>query len=202
MIEEVTDKLALLLQGGIPVKIDLSRCDQPEERRFGEMMNQLIDCMWEIHDFIVPLSRGELHDKRPQTGNFLASPFKELHSRLLHLTWQAKQVAKGDYAQRVDFMGDFSAAFNDMVISLADKERLLRNKIDELEKALSIIKRLEGVLPICSKCKKIRLADTDPAEQENWMPIENYLQQKSEARFTHSICPECLALLYPELRGR
>lgn len=202
MMEEAADRLARLLQGAIPAKIDLDRCDQSDEREFGEMMNQLIDCMREIHDFIVPLSRGELYDNKPQTGNFLASPFKELHSRLLHLTWQAKQVAKGDYEQRVDFMGDFSAAFNDMVISLADKERLLRNKIDELEKALSHIKRLEGVLPICSNCKKIRLEDTDPAEQESWMPIENYLHQKTEARFTHSICPECLALLYPELRGR
>jgi len=202
MIEQATDKLALLMQGSIPAKIDLDRCNQPEDRRFGEMMNQLIDCMREIHDFIVPLSRGELHDKRPQTGNFLASPFKELHSRLLHLTWQAKQVADGDYEQRVDFMGDFAAAFNGMVIALADKERRLRDKIDELEKALSHIKRLEGVLPICANCKKIRLEDTNPADQESWMPIENYLQQKTEAKFTHSICPECLAILYPELRGK
>jgi hypothetical protein len=201
MSGEAADRLALLLQGRIPARIDLARCEQPEERRLGEMVNQLIDFMREIHDFIMPLSRGELHDLRPRTGNFLASPFKELHSRLLHLAWQAKQVAMGDYEQRVDFMGDFSAAFNGMVIALAEKEKLLRDKIAELEQALSHIKRLEGILPICSNCKKIRINGADPAQLESWTPIENYLQQKTEARFTHSICPECMGQLYPELRN-
>ena len=58
-----------------------------------------------------------------------------LHSSLMHLTWQAGEVAKGDYSQRVDFMGDFSEAFNAMVISLATHENLLRKKIEELEKS-------------------------------------------------------------------
>ncbi|MFH1883837.1 MAG: ATP-binding protein [Planctomycetota bacterium] len=69
----------------------------------------------------------------PRTANVLASPFKELHARLLHLTWQAERIAEGDYHQRIDFMGTFSAAFNSMVEKLADREESLERAKDLLE---------------------------------------------------------------------
>ncbi len=199
MNEKVLERLASLLQGNIPEKINLEADDAGTDRMLGETVNQLIDFMQEIHSFIIPLSRGELHGIRMRSRNFLASPFKELHSRLLHLTWQATRVAKGDYEQRVDFMGDFSEAFNSMIISLEQNEKALRNKIVELEKALSHITKLEGILPICSNCKKIRLEGADPKVQESWIPIENYLRAKTEAQFSHGICPECMKKLYPEI---
>jgi len=201
MIEEFNEKLVLLLQGRIPTKIDIEKLYNGDERKFGEILNQLIAFLQEIHEFIIPLSRGELQDIRLPPKNFLASPFKELHSHLLHLTWQAKQVANGDYTQRVDFMGDFSEAFNSMIISLDRNERLLREKIDELEKALSHIKKLEGILPICSNCKRIRLKGTDPKDQDSWMQIESYISSRTEAKFSHSICPECRKKLYPDFKG-
>jgi methyl-accepting chemotaxis protein len=114
-----------------------------------------------------------------------------------HLTWQAKQVANGDYSQRVDFMGEFSEAFNFMIVSLDNRERQLKKKIDKLESANSYIKNLEGILPICTSCKKVRLEGTDPKNQDNWVHIESYISQKTNAQFTHSICPECLIKLYP-----
>jgi len=198
MNETVYEKLVSLLQGGIPAKIELEADDVGADRKLGETVNQLIDFMQEIHAFIVPLSRGELHGVRMQSRNFLASPFKELHSRLLHLTWQATRVAKGDYEQRVDFMGDFSEAFNSMIISLEQNEKALKNKIIELEKALAHITKLEGILPICSNCKKIRLEGADPKAQESWIPIESYLRERTEAQFSHGICPECVKKLYSE----
>ncbi|MFH0960543.1 MAG: hypothetical protein V1897_17785, partial [Pseudomonadota bacterium] len=199
MIEEAIEKLAILLQGRIPAKIDIKKLDDEGDHKFGEMMNQLIDFMQQIHDFIIPLSRGELHEIWLPSNNFLASPFKELHSRLLHLTWQTKQVANGDYKQRVDFMGDFSEAFNSMIISLDHNEKLLKKKIDELEKALSHVRTLEGILPICSNCKRIRLEGTDHKNQDNWVQIETYVSDKTEAQFSHSICPECVKKLYPDI---
>jgi hypothetical protein len=201
MIEEVTEKLAILLQGRIPAKFDIENLDNESEHKLGEMFNRLIAFIQETHEFIIPLSRGDLQNIWPPKNNFLASPFKELHSRLLHLTWQAKQVANGDYTQRVDFMGDFSEAYNSMVISLDRNEKLLRDKIEELEKALSHIKRLEGILPICSNCRRIRLEETDPKNQDNWIQIESYISNRTEARFSHSICPECMKKLYPYLKG-
>ncbi|HWR98183.1 MAG TPA: HAMP domain-containing sensor histidine kinase [Candidatus Methanoperedens sp.] len=58
---------------------------------------------------------------------------REWRGRLARLTWQAAQVARGDYSQRADFPGDFSRAFNAMVEALERKELLLREQIGELE---------------------------------------------------------------------
>ena len=55
------------------------------------------------------------------------------------------------------------------------------------------VKVLSGFLPICASCKKIR--DDDGY----WNQIEEYIQTRSEAEFSHSICPECAEKLYPEL---
>ncbi len=196
MIEEVTDRLDSLLQGKIPDKIGDLNIDDEKEKKLAETLNKLIEFINEIHGFIIPLSKGKLNGIKISPKNFLGSPFKELHSRLLHLTWQAKQVANGDFSQRIDFMGEFSEAFNSMIISLANKEKQLKEKIYELEKALSHIKSLEGILPICSECKKIRIAGSDVTDQKNWVRIEKYISENTNARFSHSICPECMKKLY------
>ncbi|MEA1922516.1 MAG: hypothetical protein U9N63_07660 [Pseudomonadota bacterium] len=201
MIEEAIEKLATLLQGKIPAKIETETIANEEQRKLANMLNQLFGFMHETHEFIVPLSRGDLHEVSMQPKNFLGSPFKELHSRLRHLTWQAKQVAKGDYDQRVDFMGEFSEAFNTMIIALDNNEKLLKRKIDELENALSTIKTLEGFLPICASCKKIRVDDANPKDQKSWSQIEAFLTKKTDAQFTHTICPECMKKLYPDFHN-
>ncbi len=199
MIKQAIDKITILLQGGIPAKIDSAGFESASDRKFAEAMNQLVTFMEEIHQFINPLARGELSDIKWSPKNFLASPFKELHSRLRHLTWQAKQVAGGDFGQRVDFMGEFSEAFNAMIIALERNERVLRDKIDELEQALGHIKRLEGLLPICAQCKRIRIEDGEPRDKRKWIKIESYLSARTDAKFTHTICPECMRKLYPNL---
>jgi len=199
MIQEAIKKLILLLQGKIPEPIDTEKISDEKERELAILLNRLFLFVREINDFILPLSNGKLEDVRnPPPKNFLASPFKQLHSRLRHLTWQAEQVAKGDYSQRIDFMGDFSKAFNSMVVSLDQNEKLLKKKIDELEKALSHIDTLEGILPICSNCKRIRLKDADPNKQDSWVTIEEYISNKTKVNFSHGLCPDCLKKLYPD----
>jgi methyl-accepting chemotaxis protein len=198
MIEKFSETLNILMQGNIPQGIDVSQIEDEREGQLALMLNQLIAFMQEIHDFIIPLSNGELAEIKISRKNFFGSPFKELHSRLLHLTWQANQVANGDYGQRVDFMGDFSIAFNNMVDALKNNEESLKKKIDELEKALAHIKNLEGILPICSHCKKIRLEGTEAEDQKNWVQVERYISAKTDAQFSHSICPACLQKHYPD----
>jgi hypothetical protein len=198
MKEKITEKLAILLQGNIPEEIDTDDITDEHELNLANMLNQLIQFMQDVHDFIIPLSKGELAEIKISPKNFFGSPFKELHSRLLHLTWQTNQVANGDYSQRVDFMGNFSEAFNDMIVSLDTSEKILKKKIDELEEALSHIVKLEGILPICSFCKKIRLEGTDYKDQANWLQIERYISERTEAQFSHSLCPECLNKHYPD----
>ena len=62
------------------------------------------------------------------------------------------------------------------------EEALVRS---ELEDALRNVRQLSGLLPICAVCKKIR------DDEEEWQPIEAYIDQRSEASFTHSYCPTC-----------
>jgi hypothetical protein len=61
-----------------------------------------------------------------------------------------------------------------------------------LESALSEIKALSGMLPICTSCKKIR------NDKGYWTQIEAYISEHSAAEFTHSLCPECAKEMYPE----
>jgi hypothetical protein len=74
----------------------------------------------------------------------------------------------------------------------AERDRV----IDELRKTIQEVKILRGFLPICSNCKKIR------DDKGYWNQIEAYIQQHSEAQFSHGICPECAAKLYPGLKGK
>ena len=81
-----------------------------------------------------------------------------------------------------------------IIVSLLGNK--LTRKVEELEEALSHIKRLEGLLPICSHCKKIRKEDADPWDQASWLPIEIYIEKRTDAQFTHGICPECVKRHY------
>ncbi len=65
------------------------------------------------------------------------------------------------------------------------------NLILELKKALSEIKTLSGLLPICAYCKKIR------NDHGYWEQIEGYIKKRSLADFSHGICPECMKKYYP-----
>ncbi len=71
-------------------------------------------------------------------------------------------------------------------------EVLVRKRTRELEQALSEVKLLSGFLPICASCKKIR------DDKGYWNQIESYIQEHSEAEFSHSVCPECIQKLYPK----
>ncbi|MCP4116643.1 MAG: response regulator [Desulfobacteraceae bacterium] len=68
--------------------------------------------------------------------------------------------------------------------------REVEDKNRELEKALSEIKTLSGLLPICGSCKKIR------DDEGYWNQIEIYIESRSDALFSHGLCPECLEKLY------
>jgi len=64
--------------------------------------------------------------------------------------------------------------------------------INELQLAMKKIKTLQGLLPICASCKRIR------DDKGYWNQIEVYISKHSNADFTHGICPECVAKLYPD----
>ncbi|RPI05823.1 MAG: response regulator [Ignavibacteriae bacterium] len=68
--------------------------------------------------------------------------------------------------------------------------------IHELQYALENIKTLEGLLPICSNCKKIR------DDQGFWNQVEGYISKHTDAKFSHGICPDCSMKLYGDLYAR
>ncbi len=73
--------------------------------------------------------------------------------------------------------------------SEAERENLIK----KLQAALSEVKTLSGLFPICASCKKIR------DDNGYWNQIESYIRKHSDAEFSHSICPECAKELYPKL---
>jgi two-component system, response regulator PdtaR len=82
-----------------------------------------------------------------------------------------------------------------IIIAMARHKDLmrLRHLNEELEKALSEIKILRGIIPICMGCKKIR-DDTG-----YWNLVEEYISDHSEAEFSHVLCPECMKKFYPDI---
>jgi CheY-like chemotaxis protein len=73
--------------------------------------------------------------------------------------------------------------------TLVERERLLA----ELQIALAEVKTLSGLIPMCANCKKIR------DDRGYWNQVESYIAARTDASFTHGICPECAKILYPDL---
>jgi hypothetical protein len=71
----------------------------------------------------------------------------------------------------------------------AERDRL----IQDLQSALANVKSLSGMLPICAGCKRIR------DDKGYWSQVESYIQQHSEAKFTHGLCPDCTRKYFPGL---
>jgi hypothetical protein len=80
-----------------------------------------------------------------------------------------------------------------MFRNLKKSEEILQIEKNRLEAALSQIRTLSGLLPICANCKKNR------DDQGYWNQIEAYIHDHSDAKFNHGICPECYKKLYPDL---
>lgn len=70
-------------------------------------------------------------------------------------------------------------------------EEALAGKVSELQEALSHVKQLQGLLPICMFCKKIR------DDSDTWHRLETYIERNSEALFSHSLCGDCRREHYP-----
>ncbi len=109
---------------------------------------------------------------------------------------------------REDVLKGFSAGADDFTTKRIDPDELrarvkvgerivelqsaLANRVGELEQAVSHIKQLQGILPICMHCHKIR------DDREVWQRLEEYIEQNTEAMLSHSLCPECFQKYYPQ----
>jgi HAMP domain-containing protein len=96
-----------------------------------------------------------------------------------------ERIAQGSYDERVVLQSPISELKRTATHVNAMTETLVR--------ALRDIKTLHGIVPICASCKKIR------DDQDAWHSMEAYVQAHSEARFSHGLCPECLAIAKEEM---
>ena len=149
-LDQLTVTVYQLLRGEKPAPIALPP-EYPEDefRQFVGYFNRLVCEYDDFADFMYSMARGEL-DRAPPPGKMrVLQSFKSLQANLRHLTWKTQQIAAGDLSQRVDFMGDFSSAFNEMTRQLQqafadlrqEKERseqLLRNLTDSIHYAQRI----------------------------------------------------------------
>ena len=76
------------------------------------------------------------------------------------------------------------------VLNLQEK---LAERVTDLQAALANVKQLHGLLPICSYCKRIR------GDDQYWQQVESYIADRSDAQFSHGICPPCFARLEEEI---
>lgn len=122
---------------------------------------------------------------------FLAHAQSETIITSLNLRFENRDLvaylgtAKG-HAERLN--DELTFEINERKRAQKERERL----ITELQDALTNLKVLRGLLPICSHCKKIR------DDAGDWQAVEVYVRDHSNADFSHGICPECLIKMYPE----
>ena len=70
-------------------------------------------------------------------------------------------------------------------VRIAELQKNLADRVVELEAALSRVRQLQGLLPICSYCKRVR------DDQNYWQQVDSYVSKHTEVEFSHSICPTC-----------
>ena len=79
-------------------------------------------------------------------------------------------------------------------VTFVDLQQKLAERVVELEEAFAKVKRLEGIIPICTYCKQVR------DDQNYWQQVECYVSEHSDAKFSHGVCPSCYeSIIVPQL---
>ncbi len=103
------------------------------------------------------------------------------------------EAGADDYITK-PFNGDELRARLSVGVRVVELQTNLADRVNELEHALAGVKQLQGLLPICCYCKKIR------DDRNYWQQVEGYISAHSEAQFSHGVCPDCYEkLVKPEL---
>jgi AmiR/NasT family two-component response regulator len=108
------------------------------------------------------------------------------------LVAEAVELGVGAYLTKPAESGSLLRAVEIAVARHTDLMQLRRLN-GELQRALEEVKTLRGILPICAHCKRIR------DESGAWHQVEAYITRRSEAKFSHGMCPDCLRREFPDL---
>lgn len=133
-IDRLSEALYLLTSGrkADPILIPEDLPDN-EIRQLYEYFNKMIVEFNKVTDFSYSLSRGELDYEAPKGKMTILQSFKSLQASLKHLTWVTQQITSGDFNHHVNFMGDFSKAFNEMTRQLKEAFETIQKQNEKLE---------------------------------------------------------------------
>jgi class 3 adenylate cyclase len=175
-IDRITEAFHLILKGQIPPPVELPE-DYPENevKQVVAYINRFLVEYRAFTSALSTLSRGELEFDPPKGGMHILQSFKNLHANLRHLTWKTQQIAGGDFTQKVDFMGSFSAAFNRMTEQLRGAFAKIEQQNQELSQANAIIhaekqksdKLLLNILPAKVAADLMHTGKTEPKHFED-----------------------------------
>jgi signal transduction histidine kinase/CheY-like chemotaxis protein len=146
-IDRITEAFYLILKGKKPTPIELPE-DYPDNeiKQVVSYINEFITEYNGITEMIYTLARGDLSFEAPKGKMLILQSLKNLQASLRHLTWVTQQIAKGDFNREVDFMGDFSAAFNSMTRQLEDSFAERKKATEKAERAAVLIREKEAQL--------------------------------------------------------
>jgi sigma-B regulation protein RsbU (phosphoserine phosphatase) len=150
-----------------------------------------------VLDWMMPHIEGpdvcrQIRSDRPGANMYLML-LTSLEGRLDVVT--GLEAGADDYIVKPFHADELHARVNVGVRLIALQERL-NARVADLQVALANVKTLQGLLPICSYCKRIRRDD------HNWQRVESYIAERSEAQFSHAICPECYMHVEQEIEER
>lgn len=137
--ERIVDILEQLIAGRIVKEL-------PADLEYAQELSRLVACQETLRRFTMALANGDLTASLPGVSGPVAGSLKSLQASLKHLTWQATQIAAGDFSQRVDFMGDFAAAFNTMAQNLHESRTALESANKILQEDMLRIQRMSAAL--------------------------------------------------------
>jgi diguanylate cyclase (GGDEF)-like protein len=132
----------------------------------GQGLEFMAERIGEVRAFSKALARGDLNSALPSHDNEMAAPLKALHATLRHLTWQTQQVARGDYNQRVDFLGDFAEAFNAMTQQLEQRYNALEEEVRLSNQKSQALAQSNDIFELVTKdtAQWIAVVDRESAE--------------------------------------
>lgn len=128
-------------------QLDIESLDEPFQK-LGLGLQFLEKEITEMKEYSAAISKGNLLVKVPEKDNLLCENLKNIHANLKHLTWQAKQVAKGDYSQTVSYLGEFSDAFNTMTKQLEERETRLKQEAEKEKAYAKMLNRYNQELEV------------------------------------------------------
>jgi adenylate cyclase len=145
LIDRITATLHQLRTGNVPPAIPVP--DDLPNNEIRQLINFVNRFLVEFAIFtktMEQIAQGELNTPPMMSKMAVVHSFKALQSNLKHLTWKTQQIAAGDLDQKVDFMGDFSMAFNTMAQQLKDSRAQLVNLNQQLERRNKFIRETFG----------------------------------------------------------